>query len=228
MEKRKAFNFYKSYFDVYKHLKSDKDKVAFIDALLNKQFYGVEPQLEGMAEFAYISQKQIIDQQVKGWEDKTKVNLNPTEGDENYPTEGDENYPTEGGFNTPSQQEKEKVQEKVQVKEKVNNKNKHLFSESPYIDKHKFKEVLSDWNTDKLKYYYESLLTWSNEGNKKVDWIATAKQWASRDEREGKVKFTDTQKLPDWRSGKVTLTHQQYLTLTEPQKRDYNQIIMGI
>jgi hypothetical protein len=107
-------------------------------------------------------------------------------------------------------------------------KSKHLFTDSIYIDKHKFKEVLSDWNTDKLKYYYEALITWSNEGNKKIDWIATAKQWASRDEREGKVKFTDTQKLPDWRSGKVTLTHQQYMTLTEPQKRDYNQIIMGI
>ena len=113
---------------------------------------------------------------------------------------------------------------------KDNNKSKHLFSDSIYMNKHKFKDALTDWNSEKLKYYYESLLTWSNEGNKKIDWIATARQWASRDEREGKVKFDSKSKttLPDWRSGKVTLTHEQYMTLTELQKRDYNQIIMGI
>ena len=111
---------------------------------------------------------------------------------------------------------------------KDNNKSKHLFSQSIYINKHKFKEALSDWNSEKLKYYYESLLTWSNEGNKKIDWIATARQWASRDEKLGKIKFESKTTLPDWRSGKVTLTHEQYMTLTELQKRDYNQIIMGI
>jgi hypothetical protein len=47
-------------------------------------------------------------------------------------------------------------------------------------------------------------------------------EWIKEHKTKGKIE------LPDWRSGKVTLTHQQYLTLTEPQKRDYNQIIMGI
>lgn len=226
---RKAFNFYKSYFDVYNHLKSDKDKVAFIDALLNKQFYNIEPKLDGMAEFAYVSQKQIIDQQVKGWIDKTKS--------ESDPTQGLADHPTEGGFDTPTLQEKEKEKEKEQeeVKEKEKAKEevidlskKHKFSVSPYYNKHKFKEALPEWSADKLKYYYESLITWSNEGNKKIDWIATAKQWAARDARMGKIKFEDKQTLPDWRSGKVTLTHEQYKTLTEPQKRLYNSLILGI
>ena len=55
---RKAFNFYKSYFDVYSEL-SDKDKVRFMDALLNKQFYDIEPELTGIAKFAYISQLKL-------------------------------------------------------------------------------------------------------------------------------------------------------------------------
>ena len=213
---RKAFNFYKSYFDVYKHLKSDKDKVAFIDALLNKQFYGIEPQLDGMAEFAYISQKQIIDQQVKGWEDKTKVNL--------HPTEGDENYPTEGGFDTPRQQEKEKEKVKEEVKEKVEKISKHLFSQSIYINKHKFKEALSDWNSEKLKYYYESLLTWSNEGNKKIDWIATARQWASRDEKLGKLKFDSKSELPtNWMQLKLSEDQKKLLTKEQLGKYETHQ-----
>lgn len=105
---------------------------------------------------------------------------------------------------------------------------KHKFSVSPYYNKHKFKEALPEWSAEKLKYYYEALITWSNEGNKKIDWIATAKQWAARDARMGKIKFEDKQTLPDWRSGKVTLTHDQYKTLTEPQKRLYNSLILGI
>jgi len=76
MAERKAFNFYASYFDVYNQLKTDKDKLAFIDALLNKQFYGEDPEgLTGMVLFAYESQKQVINQQVEGFEKKTKTTL---------------------------------------------------------------------------------------------------------------------------------------------------------
>ena len=69
--KRKAFNFFRSYYDVYNEL-SQKDKVLFMDALLDRQFLGVKPEgLEGMAKFAYISQTNSIDSQVKGYQDKT-------------------------------------------------------------------------------------------------------------------------------------------------------------
>ena len=73
--KRKAFNFFRSYYDVYNEL-NDKDKVIFMDALLDRQFLGVKPdKLKGMAKFAYISQTNSIDSQVKGYEDKTGVVL---------------------------------------------------------------------------------------------------------------------------------------------------------
>ena len=73
LTKRKGFNFFRSYYDVYNELKTDKDKVAFIDALLDRQFLGVKPEnLTGMAKFAYISQTNSIDNQVKGYNDKQK------------------------------------------------------------------------------------------------------------------------------------------------------------
>ena len=62
-KQRIAFNFYKSYMDVANEL-SDKDRLAFYDAIVNRQFYGIEPDLKGMAKFAYISQKHNIDAQV--------------------------------------------------------------------------------------------------------------------------------------------------------------------
>ena len=70
LTKRRGFNFFRSYYDVYNEL-PDKDKLAFIDALLNRQFQGEKPEnLTGMSKFAYISQTNSIDGQVKGYEDK--------------------------------------------------------------------------------------------------------------------------------------------------------------
>jgi hypothetical protein len=61
-----------------------EDKIAFMDALLDRQFLGVKPEdLKGMAEFAYVSQTNSIDSQVKGYEDKTKTKLNPLD-ENNY------------------------------------------------------------------------------------------------------------------------------------------------
>ena len=103
LTKRKGFNFFRSYFDVYNELDNNKDKVAFIDALLDRQFLGVKPtNLTGMAKFAYISQTNSIDSQVKGYEDKTKTKLN------NTPCQP----PTVGVTEPPTEQVEEKEKEK--------------------------------------------------------------------------------------------------------------------
>jgi hypothetical protein len=99
--KRKGFNFFRSYYDVYNELEKDSDKLAFIEALLDRQFLGVSPEnLTGMARFAWISQVNSIDSQVKGYEDKTGDKLTPTEGGR------------QGGVNTPTEQVEEKEKEK--------------------------------------------------------------------------------------------------------------------
>lgn len=125
--KRKAFNFYKSYFDVFNEL-SDKDKILFIDALLNKQFYGIEPtNLKGIAKLAYISQKHNIDGQVKGFEDKTKIKLTP-------PTQGG----SIGGSAQVEEEGKGKGKGKEEEEEKPTIKEKIIF---PFDSK----EFLNTW-----------------------------------------------------------------------------------
>src|SRR6056300_1751853 len=119
LTKRKGFNFFRSYYDVYNEL-SDEDKVAFMDALLDRQFLGKKPEnLKGMAKFAYISQTHSIDSQVKGYEAKNealgRASEHPTDGGSEPPTEP----PTDGGGEPPSQQEEVQVEGKEQVKEKV-------------------------------------------------------------------------------------------------------------
>jgi uncharacterized phage protein (TIGR02220 family) len=100
---RQAFNFYRSYWDVAKEL-NDKDRLAFYDALLTRQFTGEETELKGLVKFAYLSQKHSIDKQIKGYEDKTKRPLQDPSQD-----------PTQGGTQGPSVQEKEKGKEKEEI-----------------------------------------------------------------------------------------------------------------
>jgi len=167
---RKGFNFYRSYFEVAMELK-DAEFIAFIKALLQRQFNGIEPtDLKGMAKFAYLSQKFSIDSQVLGFETKTKEKLTPTEGGSKGATEG------------ATAQEKEKEKEKVQL-------SKILFTDCNLFDKNIFKSEFSDWGKDKLIYYYEAALAYSNEGNKYIDWKATINNWARRDKLAGKIKF---------------------------------------
>lgn len=121
LTKRKGFNFFRSYYDVYNELETNEDKVAFIDALLDRQFLGIKPtNLKGMAKFAYISQTNSIDSQVKGYEDKMKVILHPTQGG------------TVGGSYTPC------LQVEVKEKEEVNNntpaKADDVFDFSKYLE----------------------------------------------------------------------------------------------
>lgn len=104
LTKRKGFNFFRSYYDVYNELETNEDKIAFIDALLDRQFLGVKPEnLKGMAKFAYISQTNSIDSQVKGYEDKTGVKLHPTEP------------PTVGVTEPPAKQVEEEVKVEVNI-----------------------------------------------------------------------------------------------------------------
>ena len=118
---RKGFNFYRSYFDVAMEL-PDKDRLAFYDALAKRQFLGEEPTLTGMAKLAYISQKYVIDAQIKGWEDKTGLSLKDVENQSNNTTcQGGCQGGSNGGCIDPSVQEKGKgeVIEKEKEEEEV-------------------------------------------------------------------------------------------------------------
>ena len=116
MKVREAFNFYKSYFDIL-GMMDKEEQLDFLIALLEKQFYGLEPSLEGQALFGYISQKHSIDKQVEGWEHKTKSKLQPpTDYPKQHPylppTEPPYTPPTEDPTQDPTQQGQGQGQEK--------------------------------------------------------------------------------------------------------------------
>lgn len=133
LTKRKGFNFFRSYYDVYNELEKAVDKVAFIDALLDRQFLGLKPKnLKGMAKFAYISQTNSIDSQVKGFEDKTGIILNPNEP------------PRQGVLSPPKQQVE--VKEKVKLINNIDSR-KQKFAST-------LKEYSNIYSRDMLKDFY--------------------------------------------------------------------------
>lgn len=71
------------------------------------------------------------------------------------------------------------------------------FNSSNIFDKLKFKECYPTWEKEKLIYYYEAALRYSNEGNKYVDWEAAIRNWAKKDELNGKITFKPKQILRD-------------------------------
>jgi hypothetical protein len=153
MSERKAVKFYRSYWEVAMQL-GDKDRLAFYDALMLRQFTGQETRLTGMANFAYISQKHSIDAQVKGFEDKTKT---PLQGG------------TQGGTQAPLVQ----VQEKEEEKEEYTIDYQALLD---FVNKtfgRNFKVI-----TDKVKRAYNKLL---KDGYKKEDILNAIKNCKDND-----------------------------------------------
>ena len=151
---RKTFNFYRSYWDVANEL-NDKDRLAFYDALMKRQFTGVETDLGGMVKFAYLSQKHSIDRQIEGYENKTKEPLqDPTEGG------------TQGGMEAPM----------VQLKEKEKEKEEYIPTLDDFINYAVSK--ISNINKDDVSLKYMSWLEndWSTNVNGKQRKI---KNWKS-------------------------------------------------
>ena len=122
MKTRQAFNFYKSYFDILPMMNKE-EQLDYLIALLEKQFYGIEPNLKGQALFAYTSQKHSIDKQVEGWESKTKTPLQPPTKDPYLPpTEPPTQDPTEPPYQQEQGKGQGKEEEQVEVKEQEKEK----------------------------------------------------------------------------------------------------------
>lgn len=171
-EKRLLFKFYSSYYDIATEL-NDKDRLAFYDALMKRQFTGVEPQLNGMAKFAYISQKHSIDKQIEGWEFKMKTVLNS-------PIEGGGVGGIEGGS----------TQEEVEEKEEEKEKEKYNYT---LFEIKNFNVAVSEFEGNKQYFYlaYRYWELWKKEfpnhrhlkSAKVQDWYDAVRLMVERDEQ---------------------------------------------
>ena len=94
LKNRKQFKFYRSYFDIISELENDTDKLNYLLSILEFQFNGIEIPLQGMAKFAFKSQKHSLDRQLKGFIDATLQDT-PTDTPIDTPLRGADSMPIE-------------------------------------------------------------------------------------------------------------------------------------
>lgn len=128
--KRQGFNFLRSYFDVLNEIPENEDKLAFLLAVINKQFCDEDPKdLNLIVKLSYESQRHAIEKSVKGYKDKKKTDLlgNPLRDPKQDPCQGGTEGPKQGPCQQEQEKGKEEEQEQEEVKEKPNVEKK-LFS----------------------------------------------------------------------------------------------------
>jgi uncharacterized protein YdaU (DUF1376 family) len=82
--------------------------------------------------------------------------------------------------------------EKKRKEEEKNIVKQHLFEDSEFFDFEKFQEQFNgtDYEFCDLKIYYEKIKNWSaGAGKKKIDWIATARNFMLGDKEKGKLQL---------------------------------------
>jgi len=68
---RENFVFYSSFFEAGQKL-SDKDRLAFYDAIIEYSLTGEEPQMDGLAEIIFTAVKPVLDAQLKNYKNGKK------------------------------------------------------------------------------------------------------------------------------------------------------------
>ena len=167
---RDSFIFYRSFYEAIKEL-PEINRAEIYDAICSYSLDFKCPNLSGISKTVWILIKPQLDANNKRFENGSKPKHKQT-------------------ISKPEAKQKQKASKTEANKNDNENVNKNvLFSKSVIFEKIKFKEAFPDWSKEKLAYYYDAVLTWSNEGNKKKDWVATVRTWAARDEKQGKIKF---------------------------------------
>lgn len=181
-EERTAFNFYRSYYDVFLLL-PDESKLEFIKALLKAQFEGdiVEPP-DAYALFAFRSQMHSIKKQVEGFE----------KGKKTYP----DGNPTKGKDKGKGKQVQEKGEEKEEEedKEEIYRQFKHLS-----ITQGEFDKLNEDWEKESIDTVLDKIENYA-KNKSYTSLYLTALNWLKKDNTAKQKK-----KLPAFIETNITL-----------------------
>lgn len=99
-----------------------------------------------------------------------------------------ENKPNANRTLTEPKAKQTNIEKRREEKNKIIPK-KLFFKDSEIFDHFKFKEVFPDWEKDQLRYYWDAADRYSSENHKYLDWGKAIRNWAKKDELEGKIKF---------------------------------------
>lgn len=101
----------------------------------------------------------------------------------------------------------------IENKIKIKKEKKHLFVDSEFFELENFiAEMEKDekYHPFDFNYYHESLKNWSADGNAKINWITTAKNWMLRDLKDKKPKLKPKYEQQREQQQNKPKVHQQH------------------
>lgn len=186
---RDSFIFYRSFFEAIKELPKE-NQLEIYTAIGQYSLDFKEPKLSGISKTIWILIKPQLDANNKRFENGSKPKRKQN-GSEKKAKEKQRQSKKEANNN-------DNVNDNVNTNVNSNNntndnkkKGAHLFKNSEYYDLITFSEKFTDqkFHDVDIMSYHEDLILWSDSGgNKKTDWIATAKSWIKRDREKGQLK----------------------------------------
>ena len=195
MDERKAFSFYRSYYEAAKDLPTKEDQADFLMAICSYIFDGVEPEITGVASAMFKLAKPNLDTSIKrasvgqtGGKSKSnaKQNGSKPEANDKQTESNDEANPKRYMINDYMINDCMINDQVINDKEKINKKEKPR--------KHKYGQyqnvLLSDDELEKLKTEFPS--DWqeriervseycASKGKTYKDYLATIRSWARKD-----------------------------------------------
>ena len=188
--------FYRSFYEAIKEL-PEANQLEVYNAIFEHSLNLKKPNLSGLSKTIYTLIEPQIEANLKRFENGNKPKKKQSESkieakQEQEESENEANNNINNNNNNNVNENNKDLAKANKPKPK-----KVFFKDSEVYDKKIFAEKLSGWSKEKLKYYYDSADSWSNEGNKKVDWIAAIKNWERKDTLEGKIKFDQQPKQPE-------------------------------
>jgi len=178
---RKAFSFYKSYWDCYKQLTNSKEKIEFLEIINKVQFLEthidlIKPKNQNV-KLLFASIKYGLTTSIRGYCGKLNIDY------DNYPWQG-----VGKGLATPSEQEEVQEQVKEEVKEQVKEVNtlEKLQEWDFAIDKSFYAWIKSKNRASLTKSYVRKriediVLHCKSNGKEYKDYKSTLQTWINRD-----------------------------------------------
>jgi hypothetical protein len=161
---RDSLIFYRSFYEAIKELPKETQAEVYT-AIFEYSLNFNEVQLSGLAKTIFTLIKPQLEANNKRFingskakikQDKSETEAKPKQKESKTEANNNNNNNNNVNKNNNISLEKKQIPKKV------------FFKDSEFIKKELFRNALPDWSVEKLRYYYDALLTWSNEGNKKV------------------------------------------------------------
>lgn len=166
-----SIKFYRSYYEAIKKIPIEK-RGGVLEGVMDYCFNDTIPKFEGIEDIIWGLIKPNLDSSIESY------NIGKQGG--KYGKKGGRPKKENGGGLKKNNPNRDKDKDKD-----ILLRDSEFFNNVPLLKD----KIGLDYGHYDLEFYYKSALAWSDNGNKKIDWVATIRNFILRDEKDNKAKI---------------------------------------